>query len=156
VDLHTLAGNLIALRQEVNLSTRATRATLEQNADALNHLGELARRAQRAAEPAQGSADDAAKPLLTALIDVYDALALARRQVERLRELIRPSCASLREAVLVEEPPAAVPTSTTDDRADRGFFGRLFGAVLLIADKRNAHQASAEWRASVMSTLQDR
>src|SRR5262249_37754926 len=39
---------------------------------------------------------------------------------------------------------------------DRGFFGRLFGAVLPIADKRNAHQASAEWRASVMSTLQAR
>jgi molecular chaperone GrpE len=155
VDLHTLAGNLIALRQEVNLSTRATRATLEQNADALSHLGELARRPQRAPELAEGSADDAVKPLLMALIDVYDALALARRQVERLRELIRPSCDCLLEAVLAEEPPP-VPASVTGERTDRGFFGRLFGAFLPIANEGNAHQALAEWRASVITKLQTR
>jgi molecular chaperone GrpE (heat shock protein) len=155
VDLHTLAGNLIALRQEVNLSTRATRATLEQNADALSHLGELARRSHRAPESAEGTADEAAKPLLMALIDVYDALALARRQVERLRELIGPSSDCLLEAARFEEPPP-LPTAASGDRIDRGFFGRLFGAFLPIAYEGNADQALAEWRASIISKFRAR
>jgi len=154
VDLHTLAGNLIALRQEVNLSTRATRATLEQNADALNRLAELARRTPRAAEPAEGSADDAVKPLLMALIDVCDALALAWRQVERLQELIRPPCDRLLETALMEEPPP-LPV-TWNSCTERGFFGRLFGAFLPTTHERNAQQALSEWRTSVVSKMRAR
>jgi molecular chaperone GrpE len=154
VDLHTLAGNLIALRQEVNLSTRATRATLEQNADALNRLGELSRRAQRAPEAADSAGDDAVKPLLMALIDVYDALALARRQVERLQESLRPSCNSLLETVLMEEPPPVPATSNA--RTERGFFGCLFGAFLPVTHEGNAQQALSEWRTSVVSKMRVR
>src|SRR5262249_55662920 len=38
VDLHTLAGHFVALRHEVNLQTRATRAQQEHSAEALRAL----------------------------------------------------------------------------------------------------------------------
>lgn len=79
VDLATVVAAFTALRHEVNLQTKATRA-----------LGE--RVTQRLDEPreapvadAGGSADDAVTPLLKTLIDVYDALALAAREVEKPR-----------------------------------------------------------------------
>ena len=40
VDLFTLVGQFTALRQEVNLQTRAVRAQQEQNAETLRHLAE--------------------------------------------------------------------------------------------------------------------
>src|SRR5688572_24969382 len=39
-DLHALLGQFVALRHEVNLQTRATRAQQEQNAEALRQLGQ--------------------------------------------------------------------------------------------------------------------
>src|SRR5437899_2689750 len=38
IDLHTLLAQFIALRHEVNLQTRATRAQQEQNAETLDQL----------------------------------------------------------------------------------------------------------------------
>jgi hypothetical protein len=69
--------------------------------------------------------------------------------------LIRPSCDCLREAVVAEEPPP-VPASATSHRTDRGFFGRLFGAFLPVADEGNAHQTLAEWRTNVASKFRAR
>ena len=40
VDLYTLVGQFTALRQEVNLQTRAVRAQQEQNAETLRQLAE--------------------------------------------------------------------------------------------------------------------
>ncbi|MFO0810142.1 MAG: nucleotide exchange factor GrpE [Gemmataceae bacterium] len=76
VDLATVVAAFTALRHEVNLQTKATRA-----------LGEQV--AQRLAEPpretpASGD-DDAVKSLLKTLVDVYDALAIAMREVEKPR-----------------------------------------------------------------------
>jgi len=84
VDLHTLVAQFTALRHEVNLQTKATRTSLDQTGKALEQLdGALDELRQR---PAEG--EDEAEPLLKSLVDVYDNLALALRQVERQRGAI--------------------------------------------------------------------
>jgi molecular chaperone GrpE len=82
VDLATLVRHFTALRQEVNLQTRASRAQLEQNSQALEKLGQAVDKVgQRSVDPA-----DAVRPLLKSLIDVRDALALAQKQIAKSRE----------------------------------------------------------------------
>jgi len=92
VDLHTLLGQLLAVRQEVNLQTRAVRAQQEQNAQALQHLTsalDALEQGQAQAEQMQQQAvDQAVRPLLKTLIDLYDALALASREMQRLGEAL--------------------------------------------------------------------
>jgi molecular chaperone GrpE len=84
VDLHTLVAQFTALRHEVNLQTKAARTSIEQTGEALKTLeGAVAELRERPAEP-----DDASGPLLKALVDVYDNLALALRQVEKQRAVI--------------------------------------------------------------------
>src|SRR5207244_1561128 len=60
-DLHTLLGQFLALRHEVNLQTKATRAQQEQNAETLRQLTEALdalERSGEAAEEARTSADE--------------------------------------------------------------------------------------------------
>lgn len=90
IDLHTLLGQFLAVRQEVNLQTRAVRAQQEQNAETLRQLAsalEMVQRSQEESEEARQQArDEAIRPLLKTLIDLYDAFALADREVRRMRE----------------------------------------------------------------------
>jgi molecular chaperone GrpE len=84
VDLHTLVAQFTALRHEINLQTKAARTSIEQSGEALKTLeGAVADLRERPVEQ-----DDEAGPLLKALVDVYDNLALALRQVERQRAAI--------------------------------------------------------------------
>ena len=80
IDLSAVVGHFTALRHEVNLLTKTTRAAVEQNAEALKSL-------QPAARP-----EDRTPALLKAVIDIADSLAGALKQVERgqaaLRELL--------------------------------------------------------------------
>jgi molecular chaperone GrpE len=94
VDLATLVGQFVALRHEVNLQTRSTRAQQEQNAEALRQLSEAVELLQN---PPETNADvvereraDILRPLLKTLIDVHDNLALARREVLRAQENLLP------------------------------------------------------------------
>jgi molecular chaperone GrpE len=108
VDLHTLVAQFTALRHEVNLQTKATRTSLEQTGEALQELGEaLEELRERPAE------DEEVTPLLRALVDVYDNLALALRQVTRQRETLEKPLSELAVA-----PSPARPA---------GFWARLFG-----------------------------
>ncbi len=77
-----------ALRQEVNLQTRASRAQLEQNAQALEELARAVDTLQQAPAAAPDRQEDRVRPLLKALLDVYDALALGRREVQRSRDAL--------------------------------------------------------------------
>ncbi len=80
IDLSAVVGHFTALRHEVNLLTKATRAAVEQNADTLKLL-------QPASKP-----EDRTPTLLKAVIDIADSLAGALKQVERgqaaMRELL--------------------------------------------------------------------
>ena len=76
VDLFMLVGQFVALRHEVNLQTKATRAAVD---------------AVSVPRPADDP-DRAAKPLIKALIDIADALRLGLAEVESARDrLTAPS-----------------------------------------------------------------
>src|SRR5690242_20663104 len=91
VDLHTLLAQFIALRHEVNLQTKASRAQQEQNAETLRQLAEaleaLERREEQAGQAQQEVGDEQLRPLLKTLVDMHDALSLARREVQRVQEV---------------------------------------------------------------------
>jgi molecular chaperone GrpE len=110
VDLHTLLAQFTALRHEVNLQTRAVRAQQEQNAETLRQLTE-ALDALAAAQDAKRQAGDAAadeltRPLLKTLVDLYDALALAGREIQRVQDAVLPALEKV-AAAEPDEPPAA-------------------------------------------------
>jgi len=124
LDLHTLLGQFVAVRQEVNLQTRAARAQQEQNAEALRQLTaalDALRQSQvRAEQDEQQAIEEALRPLLKTLIDLYDALALAGREMQRMRETVQPALEQLAAATKTEEP-AVIP-------APRSFWARWFGS----------------------------
>jgi molecular chaperone GrpE len=95
VDLHTLVSQFVALRHEVNLQTRATRGQQEQNAQTLAKLAEAVaalENNQAAAEELPEQAHlERLRPFLKTLIDVHDALALACREAQRVKESVLPA-----------------------------------------------------------------
>jgi molecular chaperone GrpE len=97
VDLFTLVAQFTALRQEVNLQTRAVRAQQEQNAETLQQYGETL---EALREPVS-NAEEQIRPLLKSLIDAADAQMLALRELEKLR-------ARIEELQLNEDPPASM------------------------------------------------
>jgi molecular chaperone GrpE len=125
LDLHTLLAQFVALRHEVNLQTRATRVQQEHNAETLRHLEDAlhALKETRAVVPEPAEDGEQARPLLKTLVDLYDALALARRELQRVQETVLPLLDRLAEtegegAPAAESAPAAPPPS---------FLARLFG-----------------------------
>lgn len=152
VDLHTLLGQFIAVRHEVNLQTRAVRAQQEQSADALRVLAGAVETLQRsqasAAQALQQSADDQVKPLLKALVDVHDALALASREAQRVQENLLPTLAQL-----VDEPAALVlalddVAMPTLEAGPRPLLARLLGV------RGVSEQHLADWRQQARSALE--
>jgi molecular chaperone GrpE len=145
VDMQTLIGHFIALRHEVNLQTKSSRSTLEQNAAALQQL----ERAVAALQAKAPEPDETLKPLLKAVIDVYDALALAVRQVERQRDKIFAGLDTLIEAASIEEPPVVLLSATAEPA---GFWQRLFGV-------RQVTSGSSElvrWRERTLNKMKER
>ncbi len=112
LDLHTLLGQFVAVRQEVNLQTRAVRAQQEQSAETLRQLAAaldaLSLSQARGEDSRQQTIDEAIRPLLKTLIDSYDALALARREMRRVSETVLPFLEQLAAATSVkpETPPS--------------------------------------------------
>ncbi|MCE9534061.1 MAG: nucleotide exchange factor GrpE [Planctomycetes bacterium] len=157
VDLHTLVGQFTALRHEVNLQTKASRSSIEQNAATLQKFEEAMARLEEPVEEEteEHANDEALKPLLKAMIDVHDALALALRQVEKQRVSIHEGLKKLRESSVIEPPPTV---SFTGSR--RGFWKRLFGGdpatqALALADwHRRTAQAIAEREQQVRATCE--
>ncbi len=105
-DWSTVLQHWIALRQEVNLQTRASRAQLEQSKQALDELA----RAVDAFTSAGARAPDTqeqVRPLLKALLDVHDALAWGRREAVRLDAGLGERSSAL--AAAPPEPAVEVP-----------------------------------------------
>jgi molecular chaperone GrpE len=149
IDLHTVVSQFTALRQEVNLQTKATRSSLEQNTETLQHLS-------RALDTLSKPPTDAAKPLLKAIVDVYDALTLALRQVTKQRESIGSAHDAIALERTIPEPPA-IPDVATPALVEqpRGFWTRLFGgkpAPPVNADMALAvgRQLLLDWRTTVL------
>jgi hypothetical protein len=76
LDLHTLLGQFVALRHEVNLQTKASRAQQEQSAGALASL----ERTLEALEEARTAppTDESVRLLLKTLVELHDNLALKK------------------------------------------------------------------------------
>lgn len=106
-DVSTVVAQFTALRHDVNLQTKATRAATEQ-------AMELAKQAATAPKPV---ASDPTAPLVKGLIEIADALSASHRQIESVRAGLEPLLAKL-SAPSLSEPPAGAKT---------GFLGRLFG-----------------------------
>ncbi len=143
IDLHTLVGQFIALRHEVNLQTKAARASLEQNAEALQRL-------DSAIEELQAAPDDSAnagetRPLLKALIDIYDALALSLQQVERQKAAMRSGLDAVLQEVDIELPPDLQCAARTQP----GFWRRL------LATGANDSQLE-QWRERFVRRVKER
>ena len=111
-DLHTLLGQFVALRHDVNLQTKATRAQQEQTAETVALVrGSLDRleAAESAAREAQEAAtEQTLRPLLKALVDLYDALAIAGREVQRVEDSLVD--------LLDQMAPAAEKTAEKEQR----------------------------------------
>ena len=87
LDVATVVQQFTALRQEVNLQTKTSRAQLEQNAQTISALQQALAELQRQSTPNDKSgSDEALRPLLKTLIDAHDSLALAEREVRRMME----------------------------------------------------------------------
>lgn len=114
VDLAALVAQFTALRHDVNLQTKATRAATEQAAQAVAALQQVAVGA-KPTDPAEHT-----RPLLKAVIDVADTLAVAVRQVNKSRSLLVTLLTDL-----TGQPLPPLPAAT--DVAPAGFFGKLFG-----------------------------
>jgi molecular chaperone GrpE len=108
VDLATILGHYVALRQEVNLQTRAVRAQQEQNADLLAKL-----------PPPDGGPP---RELLLALVEAHDSLSLAAGPVARASQNIadmleppaRPATAGSIWSRWFGSTPAPVPAPGGD------------------------------------------
>jgi molecular chaperone GrpE len=108
VDLHTLLGQFIALRHEVNLQTRATRAQQEQNGETLRRLSQALESLEQTQEEARQTGpyteEAALRPLLKTLVDVADALDLARRKMLQAQEGVWPLLERLKAPPVAPEP----------------------------------------------------
>jgi molecular chaperone GrpE len=165
VDLFALVEQFIALKQEVNLQTRAARSSLEQNADALKQLTELAERIkqQPATPPAPvvsgPSFEERVKPLFKAVIDAYDSLALALKQIDKQRTNFDAALSTLQEKITLPDLPPVSATLPTLVEA-QGFWSRMFHrkqaeipAHNPLIEERNALNA---WRQQVQAQIADR
>src|SRR5262249_52441558 len=106
LDVHNVLLQFVALRQEVNLTTRAVRGQQEQNNETLRLLQQALETLQRSQAEVrreqQLSQEERLRPLLKALIDLHDALALANREVSRIQEIVLPDLEALRANGLEE------------------------------------------------------
>ena len=147
VDLHALIGQFVALRHEVNLQTKAARASLEQNAAALRQLEETV--AEIRNPPPKPEVEEAVdlKPLLKMIVDIYDALAMAVRQVEKQKTAIFGGLDTVLDSAAIEAPPEGTSTGMRP-----GFWARLFGAV----DPATNALTLMDWHRRVTANLQQR
>lgn len=130
-DLHTLLGQFLALRHEVNLQTRAVRVQQEHSAESLKQLGQAldalhqVQEADRQAEAAEE--DEQFRPLLKTLVDLADALGLARRELQRSRQAVETTLDQLAEQVeaAASAPPPSPPPSPIEP--PRGLWPRWLG-----------------------------
>jgi molecular chaperone GrpE len=149
-DLHTLLSQFVALRHEVNLQTKASRTQQEQNVEALKQLGnalELLQRQQEGRAAAEDqSREEQLRPLLKTLVDLYDALSLARREVQRTQEALGTALEKLAPLPAEEEMEPALSVATPPAQPKRSLWARLFGARPELQPAAVTADALQPWR----------
>jgi molecular chaperone GrpE len=121
--LHTLLGQFVALRHEINLQTKAARGQQEQTAEALSKLGEALEAIQEAENKVQESdkqeESELLRPLIKTLVDATDVLGLAQREVQRGRDAVASLLAEF------DQPTETEPAVEETPRPS--FWARWFG-----------------------------
>lgn len=141
IDLATLLGHYLGLRQEVNLQTRAVRSQQEQNAEVVRQLGQtvemLARQQSRADQLERQNQEEKLRPLVMSLIELHDALSLAGREIGRVEDNILPALEEMGDEPDLEVPPAVAPGPASS------VWARWFGSEPVAAtdDFRRERQA---------------
>ena len=148
VDLFTLVGQFTALRHEVNLQTRAVRAQQEQNGETLRHLAEaldtLTQAPPPAPPPIDAATEDRVRPLLRALVDLYDSTAMAGRELQRIHELASAALQPIEEVAAVDMQEKDEPDWLPPILARPPWWARLLGGRA--ADLKASLAAwKAEW-----------
>jgi molecular chaperone GrpE len=105
LDLHTLLAQFTALRHEVNLQTKASRVQQELNVETLRTLEKTLEALEEV--QAQPASEEEIRPLLKSLIELHDNLSLARREVQRTQEALRPLLDQLAARGPALEAPAS-------------------------------------------------
>ncbi len=153
IDLNTVLEHFIALRQEVNLQTRSVRSQQEQSGAVLRQLEqalELLSRSQARNEQMSGQAlEERVRPALTTLTEIYDALALASREVQRGRDSLEPLLATLADCENSEDGP--LPHSVGESLPQgQSFLSRWLlspaADAALRASRAEAHRAIEQMR----------
>jgi molecular chaperone GrpE len=103
-DLFTLLEQLTALRHEVNLQTKSSRAQQEQNAATLGQLSLAFDDLQQARTETARDGDDRLRPLLKTLVELYDALSVAGREAQRVQDKVLPSLVEPAADVAAQSP----------------------------------------------------
>ena len=121
IDLATLLGHFVALRQEINLQTRAVRAQQEQTSDVVGKFQQsldLAQRSHSRAEQIdrQGQ-EERLRPLLNTLADLYDSLSTAAAQIQRVTTGILPQLDEMVEEIDDDFPPEEPRSHGTQARS---------------------------------------
>ena len=157
VDLCDLVSQFTALRHEVNLQTKASRTSVEQHGETLRNLGSAIRQLDERPKD-----DPVLNVLIKCVLDVYDNLSMAVRQVEKNRASLEPALESLNEVGDVSEPPilSAVGPDLVVERP-RGFWSRLFGSRMQAAAPSEfadavGRQMMIDWRAIVLKDAESR
>jgi molecular chaperone GrpE len=160
VDLHTLVSQFTALRHEVNLQTKASRTQQEQTAEALKLLSQtmeaLEEQRERAAKAELQAEDERLRPLLKGLVDLYDALAQARREVERVRETVLPAGA------LFPRTDESIPELPPEPSLPKvSFWSKLLGAdwqerVTTTAELLDMRKQLASFRSRLLAMQEER
>src|SRR5262249_54958628 len=146
-DLATLLSHFVALRQEINLQTRSVRAQQEQTAEFARSVQQSLEGLARQPKPS-AEGDDPARHLVKALIDAYDALALAGQQVRKSRDALLPA---LREAVPDPTGDEDLSSEAGDPAAARPFWKRWF----LSPSAEEAMRAGQDQARQAMQELRD-
>jgi molecular chaperone GrpE len=152
VDLHTLVSQFVALRHEVNLQTRATRSQQEQNAETLRKLSESLTALEGSREEGTPVSEEAPseqlRPFLKTLVDVHDALALARREAQRVKDSVLPA---------LEQIVAAVdPASAAAGPGSLGVYVRFLGGGKTARHGQALERGAGEQRAEQAKTAAER
>lgn len=107
LSLHALVAQFTALRHEINLNTKASRAQQEHNVQTLQELSRTTQDLRdRELRDRDRTQEDLLRPLLKALVEAHDALALAHQEVQRMLENLEPL---LEQFAAPSEPPARLP-----------------------------------------------
>lgn len=166
IDLHTLLGQMAALRHEVHLQTRAVRAQQEQNTTTLDQLGAALEAVRERPSEAASDQTELLRPLLKSLVELYDALALAAREVQRVQEMAlaslprTPSSAPADRVELLLD--LAREWEATSARAQeqayvrpRGWLARWFGAGNSERDALAAERDALAAEGKVVAALRE-